>query len=65
MIGLLVAILAAFIIIAFVSLKLFEPPNRQIFVGYLSVISLISMFASPLFAIVSSQKNLGLNFDLL
>ncbi|GER24553.1 bidirectional sugar transporter SWEET2 [Striga asiatica] len=28
-----------------------KPPNRQLFVGYLSVFSLISMFASPLFII--------------
>ncbi|KAG5517099.1 hypothetical protein RHGRI_037750 [Rhododendron griersonianum] len=62
MIGLLVAILAAFIIIAFVSLKLFEPPNRQIFVGYLSVISLVSMFASPLFAINLVIKTRSVEF---
>lgn len=62
MIGLLLAILAAFIIIAFVSLKLFEPPNRQIFVGYLSVISLISMFASPLFAINLVIKTRSVEF---
>ncbi|XP_058196051.1 bidirectional sugar transporter SWEET2-like [Rhododendron vialii] len=62
MIGLLLAILAAFIIIAFVSLKLFEPPNRQIFVGYLSVFSLISMFASPLFAINLVIKTRSVEF---
>ncbi|KAA8519581.1 hypothetical protein F0562_013795 [Nyssa sinensis] len=49
--GLLVAVFAVFAIIAFVSIRLFDPPARQIFVGYLSVASLISMFASPLFII--------------
>ncbi|XP_071922605.1 bidirectional sugar transporter SWEET2a-like isoform X1 [Coffea arabica] len=51
MLGLLLAVFAVFSIIICVSLKLFEPPNRQLFVGYLSVLSLISMFASPLFII--------------
>ncbi|CAK9136632.1 unnamed protein product [Ilex paraguariensis] len=51
MLGLLVAIFAIFGIIVFVSIKLFDPPTRQLFVGYLSVASLISMFASPLFII--------------
>lgn len=51
MLGLLLAVFAVFGIIIYVSLKLFEPPNRQLFVGFLSVVSLISMFASPLFII--------------
>ncbi|GFY88673.1 nodulin MtN3 family protein [Actinidia rufa] len=60
MLGLLLAVFAIFGIIAFASVKLFQPPNRQIFVGYLSVISLISMFASPLFVIVPNGIGTGL-----
>ncbi|KAL6574151.1 Bidirectional sugar transporter SWEET2a [Orobanche hederae] len=51
MLGLLLALFSLFAIIVFVSIRVFEPPNRQLFVGYLSVFSLISMFASPLFII--------------
>ncbi|CAA0832383.1 Bidirectional sugar transporter SWEET2 [Striga hermonthica] len=51
MLGLLLAVFSVFAIIAFVSIRFFEPPSRQLFVGYLSVFSLISMFASPLFII--------------
>ncbi|KAI3456082.1 hypothetical protein Pfo_012745 [Paulownia fortunei] len=51
MLGLLLAVFSVFAIIVFVSIRVFEPPNRQLFVGYLSVFSLISMFASPLFII--------------
>ncbi|KZV51065.1 hypothetical protein F511_01857 [Dorcoceras hygrometricum] len=51
MLGLLVAIFSVFGIVVFLSLRVFQPPNRQLFVGYLSVFSLISMFASPLFVI--------------
>ncbi|KAJ4977013.1 hypothetical protein NE237_002119 [Protea cynaroides] len=51
MLGLLFADLGIFAIIVFVSLRLFDSSTRQIFVGYLSVASLISMFASPLFII--------------
>ena len=58
MLGLFLAVCATFGIIVFASVKLFQPSNRQIFVGYLSVISLISMFASPLFVIVSSFETL-------
>uniref|UniRef100_A0A1D1XSQ8 Bidirectional sugar transporter SWEET n=1 Tax=Anthurium amnicola TaxID=1678845 RepID=A0A1D1XSQ8_9ARAE len=49
--GLLVGVVAVFMIIIYVSLELFDPVTRQMFVGYLSVASLISMFASPLFII--------------
>ena len=52
--GLLTAIFGIYAIIVFASMKLFDPHARQLFVGYLSVASLISMFASPLFIIVSS-----------
>ncbi|KAL3616961.1 hypothetical protein CASFOL_039355 [Castilleja foliolosa] len=51
MLGLLVTVFSVFAIIVIVSIKIFEPPSRQLFVGYLSVFSLISMFASPLFII--------------
>ncbi|XP_022886185.1 bidirectional sugar transporter SWEET2-like isoform X2 [Olea europaea var. sylvestris] len=51
MLGLLLAVFSAFGAIVVMSIKVFEPPNRQLFVGYLSVFSLISMFASPLFII--------------
>ncbi|XP_051124975.1 bidirectional sugar transporter SWEET2a [Andrographis paniculata] len=51
MLGLLLAVFAVFAIIIFVSLTVFEQPSRRLFVGYLSVFSLISMFASPLFII--------------
>ncbi|KAF8409165.1 hypothetical protein HHK36_005239 [Tetracentron sinense] len=49
--GLLLAVFGLFVIIVFVSMRLFYPPMRQVFVGYLSVASLISMFSSPLFII--------------
>ncbi|KAG6419291.1 hypothetical protein SASPL_121507 [Salvia splendens] len=50
-VGLLLGVFAVFAVIVSISLCVFEPPNRQLFVGYLSVFSLISMFASPLFII--------------
>lgn len=53
MLGLLLGVFGVFAVIVSLSLCVFEPPNRQLFVGYLSVFSLISMFASPLFIIVS------------
>ncbi|XP_044462417.1 bidirectional sugar transporter SWEET2a-like [Mangifera indica] len=49
--GFLIAVFALFGIIVFVSLKFFYTDERRAFVGYLSVASLISMFASPLFVI--------------
>ncbi|CAA3016740.1 bidirectional sugar transporter SWEET2a-like [Olea europaea var. sylvestris] len=51
MLGLLLAVFAVFGVIVFLSINIFEPPNRQLFIGYLSVFSLVSMFASPLFII--------------
>uniref|UniRef100_M1B1P2 MtN3 n=1 Tax=Solanum tuberosum TaxID=4113 RepID=M1B1P2_SOLTU len=51
MLGLLFGVFTAFAAVFSISICLFQPPNRQTFVGYLSVISLISMFASPLFII--------------
>lgn len=56
MLGLLLVVLALFGLIVFVSLRVLDYEERQIFVGYLSVVSLISMFASPLFIIVSSCR---------
>lgn len=52
--ALLAAVFVVFGLIVFVSLVLLDHKNRQIFVGYLSVASLIFMFASPLSIIVSS-----------
>lgn len=57
MLGLLLAVFVLVAIIVYLSIRLFEPPTRQIFVGYLTVASLISMFASPLFVIVRSSLN--------
>ncbi|KAF5200454.1 Bidirectional sugar transporter sweet [Thalictrum thalictroides] len=51
MAGYLVAVFCIFAVVALVSLRLFDDQSRRIFVGYLSVASLISMFASPLFII--------------
>ncbi|KAL4180802.1 hypothetical protein AMTRI_Chr12g234210 [Amborella trichopoda] len=51
MLGLLLAVFSLFAVIVFVSLRFMGPSLRQLFVGYLSVASLISMFASPLFII--------------
>lgn len=49
--ALLIAVFALFGGMVFVSLRFFESQIRQMFVGYLSIFSLISMFASPLFII--------------
>ncbi|XP_008784375.2 bidirectional sugar transporter SWEET2a-like isoform X2 [Phoenix dactylifera] len=51
MAGLLILVFCAFVLIICVSLELFDNGRRQMFVGYLNVASLISMFASPLFII--------------
>lgn len=52
MLGLLLAVIGIFSIIAAVSLQIVNPFSRQMFVGLLSCAALISMFASPLFIIV-------------
>jgi len=52
--ALLAAVFVVFGLIVFVSLALLDHTTRQMFVGYLSVASLIFMFASPLSIIVSS-----------
>lgn len=49
--ALLIAVFAFFGMVVFVSLRFLETHLRQMVVGYLSVFSLISMFASPLFII--------------
>ncbi|CAL9190016.1 unnamed protein product, partial [Musa hybrid cultivar] len=46
--ALLAGVACVFAAIVFVSLEFFDHTTRQTFVGYLSVASLISMFASPL-----------------
>ncbi|XVF87243.1 hypothetical protein PTKIN_Ptkin18bG0103100 [Pterospermum kingtungense] len=51
MLGFLASVFAAFAFIVLVTLRFLDPPTRQLFVGYLSVASLISMFASPLLII--------------
>lgn len=51
---LLAAVFVVFGLIAYVSLAFLDHKTRQTFVGYLSVASLIFMFASPLSIIVSS-----------
>ncbi|KAI4358064.1 hypothetical protein L6164_001969 [Bauhinia variegata] len=51
MLGSLIAVLSLFIVLVYASMRLFDGHSRQVFVGYLSVASLISMFASPLFII--------------
>ncbi|XP_054812877.1 bidirectional sugar transporter SWEET2-like isoform X1 [Prosopis cineraria] len=51
MIGLLLVVLGLFAIIVFGSLQIADHVMRRMFVGFLSVASLISMFASPLFII--------------
>lgn len=53
MLGLLLAVLGIFVIILVGSLQIDDSSMRRIFVGFLSCASLISMFASPLFIIVS------------
>ncbi|CAA7397688.1 unnamed protein product [Spirodela intermedia] len=49
--GMLVGVFAVFLLVVYISLEMLSARGRQTFVGYLSVASLISMFASPLFII--------------
>ncbi|KAI3409405.1 Bidirectional sugar transporter SWEET, partial [Psidium guajava] len=49
MLGLSISVLMLFLAMVFISLQFNDSCSRQIFFGYLSVASLISMFASPLF----------------
>lgn len=62
MLGLLIAVSALFVTVIFVSMRVFDSHERQIFVGYLSVFSLISMFASPLFIINLVVKTRSVEF---
>ncbi|CAI0381963.1 unnamed protein product [Linum tenue] len=48
---LLVRVFALFASIAFVSLRFLDSHTRQLSIGYISVFSLIFMFASPVFII--------------
>lgn len=59
MMGLLVAVCGLFAIIAIGSLQISDLFLRRTVVGLLSCFSLISMFASPLFIIVSHSKAKG------
>jgi solute carrier family 50 protein (sugar transporter) len=56
MLGLLLAVLGLCAIIVAGSLQITDGGMRRIFVGLLSGASLISMFASPLFIIVSLSQ---------
>ncbi|KAF8018906.1 hypothetical protein BT93_H3717 [Corymbia citriodora subsp. variegata] len=49
--GLSISVLMLFLVVVITSLQFFNSRSQQMFVGYLSVASLISMFASPLFII--------------
>lgn len=60
--GLLIAVSALFLTVVFLSMTFFDSYKRQTFVGYLSVISLISMFASPLFIIKLVIKTSSVEF---
>lgn len=51
MFGVVSAVFGTFAVILVMSLELFDQPIRRYFVGSLSVIALVSMFASPLFII--------------
>ena len=65
MIGLLLAVFAIFIAIVAGSLQIANVPLRRNVVGILSCASLVSMFASPLFIIVSLVCKLLLVYLLL
>ena len=52
---LLAGVFCVFGLIVYVSMALFDHKPRRTFVGYLSVASLIFMFASPLSIIVSPE----------
>ncbi|ESR62833.1 hypothetical protein CICLE_v10016510mg [Citrus x clementina] len=60
--GLLIAVFLVFLAIVFTSMEVFDSNGRRLFVGYLSVASLISMFASPLFIIKLVIKTRSIEF---
>ncbi|WOL18423.1 bidirectional sugar transporter SWEET2a-like isoform X2 [Canna indica] len=62
MLGLLIGVFCVAALIMYVSLELFDHQTRQAFVGYLSIASLISMFASPLFIISLVIKTKSVEF---
>ncbi|KAM1917745.1 hypothetical protein ACFX13_037309 [Malus domestica] len=62
MMGLIAAVIVVFAFVVFVTLELLDYDERQMFVGYLSVASLISMFASPLFIIKLVIKTRSVEF---
>ncbi|KAE8699347.1 Bidirectional sugar transporter SWEET2 [Hibiscus syriacus] len=62
MLGFLVSVSAIFAAVVFVSLKFLDAPSRKLFVGYLSVASLISMFASPLLIINLVMKTRSVEY---
>ncbi|KAF9620875.1 hypothetical protein IFM89_015116 [Coptis chinensis] len=62
MTGFLLAVFGVFAIIVIVSLKVLDNHMRQMFVVCLSVVSLISMFASPLFIIKLVVRTRSIEF---
>jgi solute carrier family 50 protein (sugar transporter) len=62
MLSLLMGVLSLFALIVYVSLVFFDHPARMTLVGYLSVASLISMFASPLLVINLVIKTKSVEF---
>lgn len=63
MLGLLLAVLVLFAIIVTGSLQIVDFWMRRMVVGLLSCASLISMFASPLFIIVSLLRTVLVYFS--
>lgn len=62
MLGMLVAVFGLFAVIVLGSLQISDFSLRRVVVGLISVASLISMFASPLFVIVSLFKAYPVDF---
>lgn len=62
MLGLLLAVFVLFAIVVAGSLQIIDRMIRWIFVGSLSGASLVSMFASPLFIIVSFISGICIPF---
>lgn len=62
MLTLLMGVLSLFALIVYVSLVFFDHPARMTLVGWLSVASLISMFASPLLVINLVIKTKSVEF---
>ena len=61
MLGLLSAVFVIFALVAGGSLRIIDLSMRRMVVGILSCVSLISMFASPLFIIVSFLKTVSIH----